>query len=65
MECKLRGVAVYKTLLSFGLPFFAFIVNAIAAEKILLGPHIGDATIVSVRGVNSDKAVVSPLNAAL
>jgi hypothetical protein len=32
---------------------------ALAGDKILLGPHIGSATIVSISGVNSDRAVVS------
>jgi len=34
------------------------LVSARASEKILLGPHIGDATIISITGVNSDRAVV-------
>ena len=33
-------------------------VPACATDKILLGPHSGDATIVELQGVNSDKAQV-------
>jgi hypothetical protein len=32
--------------------------QAQCAEKILLGPHIGDATIVEISGLNSDRALV-------
>lgn len=33
-------------------------IQAIVSGKILLGPHSGDATIVAIDGINSDKAVV-------
>lgn len=36
----------------------ALLANAQASGKILLGPHIGDATIISITGVNSDRAIV-------
>jgi hypothetical protein len=38
---------------------FSYVAPALAGDKILLGPHIGSATIVSISGVNSDRAAVS------
>jgi hypothetical protein len=40
--------------------FFAtYVAPALAGDKILIGSHIGSATIVSISGVNSDRAAVS------
>jgi hypothetical protein len=38
--------------------FVAVYASAQAAEKILLGPHIGHATIISITGLNSDNAII-------
>lgn len=47
-----------KQFLSAAILIGASTTNVFADGKILLGPHSGDATIVTIAGVNSDRAVV-------
>jgi len=60
---RTRTMKKRKMIIVLGLLFAAtasalFCGSARASEKILLGPHIGDATIIGISGTNSDKAIV-------